>query len=47
VFVACNPVHWHVGPELQTPATGPGLGVELDWDWIDNNTQRVVRTPPA
>ncbi len=25
--------------------TGPGLGVELDWDWIDNVTQRVVRTP--
>ena len=24
---------------------GPGLGVELDWDWIDNNTQRVLRTP--
>ena len=18
--------------------TGPGLGVELDWDWIDDNT---------
>ena len=25
--------------------TGPGLGVELDWDWIDDNTQSVVRTP--
>jgi L-alanine-DL-glutamate epimerase-like enolase superfamily enzyme len=24
---------------------GPGLGVELDWDWIDNVTQRVIRTP--
>ena len=24
---------------------GPGLGVELDWDWIDDNTQSVVRTP--
>jgi L-alanine-DL-glutamate epimerase-like enolase superfamily enzyme len=24
---------------------GPGLGVELDWNWIDNVTQRVVRTP--
>ena len=25
--------------------TGPGLGVELDWDWIDDNTQSIVRTP--
>lgn len=25
--------------------TGPGLGVDLDWDWIDDNTQSVVRTP--
>ena len=24
---------------------GPGLGVELDWDWIDNVTQSVIRTP--
>jgi L-alanine-DL-glutamate epimerase-like enolase superfamily enzyme len=24
---------------------GPGLGVEMDWDWIDNVTQRVIRTP--
>src|SRR3954453_666839 len=21
---------------------GPGLGVELDWDWLDNNTQRRI-----
>ena len=26
---------------------GPGLGVELDWDWIDNVTQRVIRTPTS
>jgi L-alanine-DL-glutamate epimerase-like enolase superfamily enzyme len=25
--------------------TGPGLGVDLDWDWIDDNTRKVVRTP--
>ena len=25
--------------------TGPGLGVELDWDWIDDNTRSIVRTP--
>jgi L-alanine-DL-glutamate epimerase-like enolase superfamily enzyme len=25
--------------------TGPGLGVELDWDWIDDVTQEVIRTP--
>ena len=25
--------------------TGPGLGVELDWDWIDNVTQKVITTP--
>jgi L-alanine-DL-glutamate epimerase-like enolase superfamily enzyme len=24
---------------------GPGLGVELDWDWIDNVTERVYRSP--
>ena len=24
---------------------GPGLGVELDWDWIDDNTQSARRTP--
>jgi L-alanine-DL-glutamate epimerase-like enolase superfamily enzyme len=24
---------------------GPGLGAELDWDWIDNVTQEVIRTP--
>ncbi len=23
---------------------GPGLGVELDWDWLDNNTQRTIVT---
>jgi L-alanine-DL-glutamate epimerase-like enolase superfamily enzyme len=22
---------------------GPGLGVELDWDWIENNTVEVIR----
>jgi L-alanine-DL-glutamate epimerase-like enolase superfamily enzyme len=26
---------------------GSGLGVELDWDWIDNVTQEVIRTPAA
>jgi L-alanine-DL-glutamate epimerase-like enolase superfamily enzyme len=26
---------------------GPGLGVELDWDWIDDNTRAVVRTPAS
>ena len=26
---------------------GPGLGVELDWDWIDTVTQRVVTSPEA
>ena len=26
---------------------GPGLGVELDWDWIDNVTEKVFRTPAA
>ncbi len=24
---------------------GPGLGVELDWDWIDGVTEKIVRTP--
>jgi L-alanine-DL-glutamate epimerase-like enolase superfamily enzyme len=23
--------------------TGPGLGVELDWDWLDNHTVEVIR----
>jgi len=27
--------------------TGPGLGVELDWDWIDGVTEQVIRTPAA
>jgi L-alanine-DL-glutamate epimerase-like enolase superfamily enzyme len=22
--------------------TGPGLGVELDWDWIDDHTVGMV-----
>jgi len=26
---------------------GPGLGVELDWDWIDDNTRSTRRTPAA
>jgi len=26
---------------------GPGLGVELDWDWIDDVTEKVIRTPDA
>ena len=26
---------------------GPGLGVELDWDWIDNVTQRTIATPAS
>ena len=25
--------------------TGPGLGVELDWNWIDSVTEAVIRTP--
>ncbi|HVA88081.1 MAG TPA: enolase C-terminal domain-like protein [Candidatus Saccharimonadales bacterium] len=25
--------------------TGPGLGVELDWNWIDGITEAVIRTP--
>jgi L-alanine-DL-glutamate epimerase-like enolase superfamily enzyme len=25
--------------------TGPGLGVEMDWDWIDDVTQEIIRTP--
>lgn len=24
---------------------GPGLGVEIDWDWIDGVTEKIVRTP--
>jgi L-alanine-DL-glutamate epimerase-like enolase superfamily enzyme len=31
---------------LHMPA-GPGLGVELDWDWIDDVTEKVIRTPDA
>jgi L-alanine-DL-glutamate epimerase-like enolase superfamily enzyme len=27
--------------------TGPGLGVELDWDWIDQVTTEVIRTPAS
>ncbi|GAB3987325.1 enolase C-terminal domain-like protein [Spirosoma daeguense] len=23
--------------------TGPGLGVELDWDWLDNHTVEIIR----
>ena len=26
---------------------GPGLGVELDWDWIDDHTVELIRTPEA
>jgi len=26
---------------------GPGLGVELDWDWIDDNTRRVLTSPAS
>ncbi len=26
---------------------GPGLGVELDWDWIDDHTVEMIRTPEA
>jgi L-alanine-DL-glutamate epimerase-like enolase superfamily enzyme len=26
---------------------GPGLGVELDWDWIDDHTVEMIRTPAA
>jgi L-alanine-DL-glutamate epimerase-like enolase superfamily enzyme len=26
---------------------GPGLGVELDWDWLDDNTRSTRRTPTA
>ncbi len=27
--------------------TGPGLGVELDWDWIDDHTVEVLDTGPG
>ncbi|HVZ97014.1 MAG TPA: enolase C-terminal domain-like protein [Chitinophagaceae bacterium] len=23
--------------------TGPGLGVEIDWDWIDNHTVKIIK----
>jgi L-alanine-DL-glutamate epimerase-like enolase superfamily enzyme len=23
--------------------SGPGLGVEIDWDWMDNNTTEVIK----
>jgi L-alanine-DL-glutamate epimerase-like enolase superfamily enzyme len=26
---------------------GPGLGVELDWDWIDDHTESVIRSGNA
>jgi L-alanine-DL-glutamate epimerase-like enolase superfamily enzyme len=26
---------------------GPGLGVALDWDWIDDHTVEIIRTPDA
>ena len=26
-------------------APGPGLGVEIDWDFIDNVTESIIRTP--
>ncbi|TMG25232.1 MAG: mandelate racemase/muconate lactonizing enzyme family protein [Chloroflexi bacterium] len=29
----------------RTLPDGPGLGVELDWDWIDDHTVEVIRTP--
>jgi L-alanine-DL-glutamate epimerase-like enolase superfamily enzyme len=25
--------------------TGPGLGVEPDWDWIDGVTTEIIRSP--
>ncbi len=25
--------------------TGPGLGAEIDWDWIDDNTRSMRKTP--
>jgi L-alanine-DL-glutamate epimerase-like enolase superfamily enzyme len=25
----------------------PGLGVEMDWDWVDDHTVEVIRTPEA
>lgn len=27
--------------------SGPGLGVQLDWDWIDNHTMEVAATDPS
>ena len=27
--------------------TGPGLGVKLDWDWIDNNTVETISGAPS
>jgi L-alanine-DL-glutamate epimerase-like enolase superfamily enzyme len=31
------------GDGHQHVPTGPGLGVELDWDWLDNHTIEVIR----
>ena len=35
-------------PSTRTAAgccpTRPGLGVELDWDWIDDHTQEIIRS---
>ena len=32
--------HRHLPP-------GPGLGVEIDWDWVDGATLEVIRTPSS
>ncbi len=40
---------WHTEEgwgAVRTPDR-PGLGVEMDWDWIDNATQSVRRTPAS
>lgn len=35
------PVDMDAEGYLQLPA-GPGLGVELDWDWIDDHTVETI-----
>ena len=51
---AFNPIYYKgvLGDPLAIDAegyrhlpAGPGLGVEMDWDWIDDVTQEVIRTP--
>ena len=44
---ASRAARWPSTPTARHLPDAPGLGVEMDWDWVDDHTRSIRRTPAA